>query len=256
VELLVVVAIISILAALLMPAMQAAIEAARATDCQNNLKQVGTAFHFYAGDFEGRLPHDAGYTGSPTPTAHGLQFWPMIYLYLQASPAYSPGDCAFIHGLRSSVPVFACPALQGLQGGGWFWGWGHTDYTFANTTSSVASGGNWRAAVSGGGYRLENLPTTHAMIVERDEYSGDGLTWPDGNGHTVSTALLMIRGRGVFPNNAPTGHIPAPAMGAQHSDGMNLLFPDGGTGYYKRHMVYPDPADLDDIRLDTNWLDK
>ena len=56
IELLVVMGIIAILAALLMPALQRATEAARRTECRNNLRQTGYALNMYAGSHSGQLP--------------------------------------------------------------------------------------------------------------------------------------------------------------------------------------------------------
>src|SRR5213593_4247733 len=71
VELIVVLAIIGLLAGLLLPAFGKAKEAARATACLSNLRQVGVALQLYTQDNNNRLPvmRDSFFaTNAPPPT--------------------------------------------------------------------------------------------------------------------------------------------------------------------------------------------
>ena len=91
IELLVVIAIIAILIALLLPAVQQAREAARRSQCKNNLKQIGLALHNYH-DTHGVFPasvYNPGRKPSPAGIISNATGRIMLLPYLDQAPLYN-----------------------------------------------------------------------------------------------------------------------------------------------------------------------
>ena len=111
VELLVVIAIIGILIALLLPAVQAAREAARRMQCSNNLKQIALALHNYH-DTHNCFP-PVGTTIWDTGTME-ISWLYLILPYVEQTPVYDEmkeAPNAYHATLSKQVaPVFLCPS--------------------------------------------------------------------------------------------------------------------------------------------------
>jgi prepilin-type N-terminal cleavage/methylation domain-containing protein len=100
IELLMVIAVIGILAALLFPVLQVAQARSQRTTCLNSLKQINAGIQMYAEDNRGTLPAATDVTGATITINHwGIFYKRLMKSYLGLQGASSPQD-----------KVFACPA--------------------------------------------------------------------------------------------------------------------------------------------------
>lgn len=119
IELLVVIAIIGVLVALLLPAVQAAREAARRTQCKNNLKQIGTALHTFE-ESRQHLPPGAKWDSSANQKqgsilVHLLPYVEQRALFEAYDLTEDDVDDTLIPGTTTltgatAIPTYLCPS--------------------------------------------------------------------------------------------------------------------------------------------------
>ena len=123
IELLVVIAIIAVLISLLLPAVQQAREAARRTQCKNNLKQIGLSLHNYESNYN-TFPIGARSDGAG---GFGPSWWAGVLPFVDQAPLYnkltfSGSHCGWVgsgsgsgdaNGQASNgvnIPAMSCPS--------------------------------------------------------------------------------------------------------------------------------------------------
>jgi prepilin-type N-terminal cleavage/methylation domain-containing protein len=226
IELLVVVAILGVLIGLLLPAVQSARESARKISCQNNLRQIGLAFHNYHQSLRSLPPGCSQWRPwQGDPKLKNFAWSALILPYLEQGPLHNivnfdyPFDHAFnVPAGKTTVPIYLCPTVPARvthRGRSDYGGlYGQRISTRNNTDNGVL---------------IYNRPIRFAEI-------SDGLT------NTLAVAEdtggpegEWINGNNVFEQagriNDPDAWIGDNEIRSQHSGGAMVLFCCGRTRF-------------------------
>jgi prepilin-type processing-associated H-X9-DG protein len=251
----------------LLPAVQAAREAARKTQCQNNLKQIGLALLNYeslVGVFPpGFIYKDAtdNRTVSPTGGARAWAWCAFLFPYLDQVPLYDVlgvdrrnfatmlGDSTATTAAKRKIEILRCPTDNGTVTG--FLSLARSNYAGVLGTQKVCVTGN------GMFYRNSKIRvadikdgTSHTMAVgERASQIGQNTTngvCPFGvyeNDMWTSTTsyrgLLYIVGTaGEIPMNSGFGYYYDYIQGfsSNHPNGSNFVFADGSVQFVSENI--------------------
>lgn len=231
IELLVVIAVIGVLVALLLPAVQAAREAARRMKCSANLRQVGIALHIYHDAYATFPPGGWEWRPFRNTTKRQIAWSALILADLEQRPLFdsinfhTPFDSVQnATAAATVVNVYLCPSAPNRQER--IEGRGVTHY-----------GGMYGQRIIGtnnppNGSMLYDLPVSLSMILDGASQTmivGEDAGFPDGqwiNGLNVFDQAFAINQAPAYEND----------LHSDHPGGAHALFADGSVHFLKNSL--------------------
>lgn len=262
IELLVVIAIIAVLIALLLPAVQQAREAARRTQCKNNLKQIGLALHNYhdtylkfpAAMYFSNFPTGnlIGYQQTGADTMHGPSWLVGMLPYIDQGPLYNManfnvaiGNSVNANVTSANIPAFQCPSDSYANAGNKFQDtgrmgpnmWGRSSYAACGIGPRVFNGVD-----AGSGFQSYGLTGSNQRGVMGFNGWGGINSVTDGTSNTVATWEIRA-GLGVTD---PRGLWASGRIGAGFTANCNNNGSGMGSGdcYGINEGTHPDGDDI------------
>lgn len=249
VELLVVIAVIGILMALLLPAVQAARESARRTQCVNSLKQIGIASHHYHDAMRSFPPGycaAAPYVDGAADTTPGWGWAAFLLPHLEQRPVYEASNFSLpiehpanARSVRTWIASYICPSDIAPE----------TPYAVPDASGNtvalaaplsyaacVGSDASGVADATGCGILYRNSGTRFADILDGTSVTilAGERAWAKAQGIWAGAINrgVLVRGKyNACQPIAPGAHYPAAALALAHAHLNNAEFDgDGSAG--------------------------